>query len=96
VVSFSIPLFQSNLVISTGTSPNPFQAHLAALVGASSSLLASSRETFFEVAANPGELELAAPLDPAPVSKQNEMAASNAVLPIQERLAEKTGGTFEL
>jgi hypothetical protein len=96
MVKFSISPFQSNLVVSSGTSPNPFPARLFALVGARGSLLASCGETFVEVAANPGETALDAPLDPAPTFKRNEMAASHAVLLIHEHIAEKTGGIFEL
>lgn len=50
------------------------------------------------VAANPGEMALAAPLDPPPVFKQDEMVASNTVLLIHERLADptKTFGDKEL
>jgi hypothetical protein len=40
------------------------------------------------VAANPGEMALASPLDPAPVFKQNEMATSHTALLIHERLAD--------
>lgn len=50
------------------------------------------------VAANPGEMALAAPLDPPPVFKKDKMEGTNTVLLVYERLADptKTFGDKEL